>query len=268
MTSEHQENETVVTREATSSIAKMLLGKVLHHKIYSDNVLLWLILGLSFLLPLCFVPGQIVTPEFSKMILLEVVVLFGIFAWSLARLRDGRVAVPKSLLLLVSFLLVVQFVVAAIFSPTPTISFIGSGYDLGTVNAFVVLFLLMFLSSIVFSTRDRILSLYASFILSGTLIMVYHLARHFFGPSFLDFGVFTSDISTPVGKWNDMAAMVGGMLLLLLTTLYFFPQNKTLRLPAYIMFAVGLFLFAIDRLYDSVAYCLRSSLCTLCACDL
>jgi tetratricopeptide (TPR) repeat protein len=241
MTSEHQENEVVVTREATSSIAKMLLGKVLHHKVFSDAVLLWLILGLSFLLPLFFVPGQIITPEFSKMILLEIVILFGIFAWSLSRLRDGNVMVPKSFLLLVSFLLVVQFIVAAIVSPAPAISFIGSGYDLGTANVFIVLFLLMFLSSIVFSTRDRILSLYASFALSCALIMVYHFTRHFLGTNFLDFGIFTSDVSTPVGKWNDMASMMGGMILLLLTTLYFFPQNKTLRLPAYAMFAVGLF---------------------------
>ncbi len=242
MSSEYQENDGAETRAAKSSIAKMLLGKVLQHKIFSDNVLLWLLLGLSFLLPIFFVPGQVVTPEFSKMILLEIGVLFGIFAWSAAKLRDGKVAVPKSLLLFVSFLLVLQFVVAAIVSPTPLISFIGSGYDLGTVNAFVVLFLLMFLSSVVFSTRDRVLALYASFIFSGVLVMVYHLARHFFGVNFLDFGIFTSDVSTPVGKWNDMAAMIGGMLLLLLTTLYFFPQNKSLRLPTYAMFTVGLFL--------------------------
>jgi tetratricopeptide (TPR) repeat protein len=242
MSSEYQENDAVETREATSSVAKMLLGKVLHHKIFSDGVLLWLILGLSFLLPLFFVPGQVITPEFSKMILLEVVVLFGVFAWSAARLRDGKVTVPKSILLLVSFLLVVQFVVAAIVSPTPLISFVGSGYDLGTVNAFAVLFLLMFLSSVVFSTRDRILSLYASFVFSGALVMLYHLARYSFGAGFLDFGIFTSDVSTPIGKWNDMASMVGGMMILLLTTLYFFPQNKALRLPAYAIFAVGLFL--------------------------
>jgi tetratricopeptide (TPR) repeat protein len=242
MSSEHQENETVVAREATSSIAKMLLGKVLHHKMFSDAALLWLILGLSFLLPIFFVPGQVITPEFSKIIILEIVVMLGVFAWSAARLRDGKLVIPKSFLLFVTFLLVVQFIIAAIVSPTPLISFTGSGYDLGTVNSFAVLFLLMFLSSVVFSTRDRILSLYASFVLSGTLIMVYHLARHFFGVDFLSFGIFTSDISSPIGKWNDMAAMMGAIMLLLLTTLYFFPQNKALRLPAYAMFAAGLFL--------------------------
>ncbi len=228
-------------RAATSSLAKMLLGKVFTHKVFSDRLLLWLLLGLSFLLPIFFLPGQILAPEFAKMILLEAVVLIGIFVWAGRSLRDGKIEVPQSLLLFVLALLVVQFIAAAIASPAPTVSFFGSGYDLGTVSTFVVLFLLMFLSSMVFGTRDRILSLFASFMLSGVVIMIYHLARHFLGASFLDFGLFTNEVSTPVGKWNDFAAMLGGVMLLILSTLYFFPQNSRLRLPSYITFAVGLF---------------------------
>lgn len=238
--SEQHEHEGA-PRAATSSIAKMLLGKVFTHKVFSDSILLWLLLGLSFLLPIFFLPGQFLAPEFAKMILLEAAVLVGVFVWAGGRLRDGKIEIPRSLLLFVLVLLVAQFVAAAIASPAPTVSFFGSGYDLGTVNTFVVLFLLMFLSSVVFRTRDRILSLFASFMLSGVLIMVYHLARHFLGASFLDFGLFTNEVSTPVGKWNDFAAMLGGIMLLVLSTLYFFPQNKALRLPSYVIFVVGLF---------------------------
>jgi tetratricopeptide (TPR) repeat protein len=238
--SEQNEHE-VAPRAANSSIAKMLLGKVFTHKVFSDRMLLWLLLGLSFLLPIFFLPGQILAPEFAKMVLLEVAVFVGIFAWAGGRLRDGKIEVPRSLLLFVLALLVLQFVAAAVASPAPTVSFFGSGYDLGTVNTFVVLFLLMFLSSVVFGTRDRILSLFASFMLSGVVVMIYHLARHFLGASFLDFGIFTNEVSTPVGKWNDFAAMLGGIMLLVLSTLYFFPHNKALRLPSYIIFTVGLF---------------------------
>ena len=115
---------------AKSAIAQMLLGKVISHKVFSDRMLYWLLLGVAFVLPIFFIPSQAVAPEFAKMILLEVVVLFGIFAWAVGRLRDGKVEIPKSLLLSVSVLLVVQFVVAAIVSPAPLVSFIGTGYDL------------------------------------------------------------------------------------------------------------------------------------------
>jgi len=239
MSDEQQEHG--ATRVASSGIAKMLLGKVLSHKLFSDQVLFWILLGITFLLPIFFIPGQFVAPEFAKMILLEVLVLVGIFVWAMGRLRDGHVDIPKSLLLMVASLLVVQFVVAAIVSPTPMLSFIGSGYDIGTVNSFVVLFLLMFLGSVVFTDRDRILTLYASFVLMGIVMMLYHIARHFFGADFLSFGIFTSDVSTPIGKWNDLASLVGAMILLVLSTLYFFPNNKTLRVPSYLILLAGLF---------------------------
>ena len=96
---------------AKSAIAQMLLGKVISHKVFSDRMLYWLLLGVAFVLPIFFIPSQAVAPEFAKMILLEVVVLFGIFAWAVGRLRDGRVEIPKSLLLSVSdeFLLCIRF---------------------------------------------------------------------------------------------------------------------------------------------------------------
>lgn len=245
MSEEQQENHE--SRTASSGIAKLLLGKVLSHKFFSDGALFWSLLGASFLLPIFFIPGQFIAPEFAKMILLEIVVLIGILIWVAGRMRDGHVDVPKSFLLLVSALLAVQFIAAAIASPSPMISFVGSGYDIGTVNTFIVLFLLMFLGSVAFSTRDRILSLFASFVLVSMLVMVYHILRYFFGADFLGFGVFTSDVSTPVGKWNDMASMVGGLVLVVLSTLYFFPNNKTLRIPSYVVLLLsGLFLLMID----------------------
>lgn len=245
--SEEQQQETMVP-EKTGGVAKMLLGKVLGHKIFSDSVLKWLLLGLTFLLPIFFIPGQVIAPEFAKMILLEVIVLFGTFAWALARLRDGRVILPKSLLLSVSALLVVVFIVSAIMSPAPLVSFFGSGYDIGTVNSFIVLFLLMFLSSSLFTDRNRVLSLYVAFLASGIVVVLYQILRRIFGEGFLSMGgTFTAAVSNPVGKWNDFASIIGALSILILSTLYFFPQNKQIRIPSYILFIIGLyFLLIID----------------------
>jgi Flp pilus assembly protein TadD len=237
---DEQQHHDDALREAKSPIAKMLLGKVFSHKLFSERTLFWTLLGCAFLLPVFFIPGTLIAPEFAKMLLLEVAVLIGVFVWAAGRLRDGSVTIPKSFLLLLSVLLVVQFVVAAIVSPAPLASFIGSGYDIGTVNIFVVLVLLMFLSSVVFSNRDRILSLYASLVFAGALALLYHLLRQIFGTDLLDFGVFTSNISSPIGKWNDFASLIGGLVLLILSTLYFFPQNKTLRVPAFLLLLLSL----------------------------
>ena len=244
--SDEQQQEGAVASQG--GIAKMLLNKVVSHRIFSDKVLEWLLLTVAFLVPVFFIPGTVVAPEFAKMILLEIVVLFGIIAWSMGRLRDGRVTVPKSLLLGVSLLLVVQFIVSAVVSPAPTVSFFGSGYDLGTVNTFIVLFLLMFLSALAFKDRNKVLTLYMAFVFSGVLVMVYQILRRVLGADFLTFGgAFTTDTASVVGKWNDLASLIGGVMILVLSTLYFFPQNKTIRLPSYVLFLVGLyFLLIID----------------------
>jgi tetratricopeptide (TPR) repeat protein len=235
------QEEQQTTQGRGSAIARMLMGKVLSHKIFSDRALFFILLGTTFVLPLFFIPGDIIAPEFAKMILLEGVVFISIIIWALSRLRDGHLDIPKSLLLLVGGLLVVQFIVAAFMSPTPMLSFVGSGYDIGTVNSFITLFLLLFVVSLVFTDRDRTLMLYASFMLSGVLVMVYHLLRYFFGADFLSFGIFTNAVGSPIGKWNDMAALFGAMMILVLTTLYFFPQNKIIRAPSYTILTIGLF---------------------------
>src|SRR3989338_3584746 len=226
---------------SAGNMTRILFGKVFHRRVFSERALLWMLLAVAFLLPLFFVPGQLIAPEFAKMILLEILILVATFFWVAGRLREGHLDVPKSLLLLTSLLLVVQFVASAVASPAPLVSFIGSGYDMGTVNSFVLLFLLMFLCATIFSSRDRIILLYGAFLSSGVVVLLYHILRQIFGETFLDFGVFTSAVSTPVGRWNDMASLTGGLLLLVLTTLYFFPLNKQFRIPALIIFLAGLF---------------------------
>ena len=231
-----------------SGFAKALFGRAAKSSLFSDKVLLALITGLTFLLPIFFVPIPQVAPEFAKILLIEAVVLFAIFAWAMGRMRDGHVEIQKSLILGVSLLIVVQFVISALLSPVPSISFLGSGYDVGTVNMIAILFLLLFLSSSMYRTRDRALYLLAAIMLSSGIMLLYHLARYFIGDvSFLDFGMFNGPTTSPVGKWNDFATLAGAATLVSLVSLYFFSGNKMIRRFSYAYFALGfLFLILID----------------------
>ncbi len=245
MHEEHQGHEPAAHESAPASkdnLATILLGKTLGSPIFSEKILLILLTGLGFILPSFFWPDPAVAPEFAKILLVEAVVLFGIFAWAAARLRDGHVAVPKSLLLGATLLILLQFVVSAFVSPTPAVSFFGSGYDIGTVNMFAVLALLLFLFASVYRTRDRVLCLLAAVLLSAVFLEIYHLARYFVGgASFLDLGIFTSATSTPVGKWNDFAALAGAAALLSLVGLYFFSANTVIRWSGRAIFVLSLF---------------------------
>jgi Flp pilus assembly protein TadD len=230
---------------ARSGIAAFLSGKVFAHRVFSDAVLYWILVGIAFLLPIFFIPGGNVAPEFSKMMFLEAMTLLAVFLWGAGRLGEGKITVPKSLLLLSSALLVVQFIAAAIASPASLVSFVGSGYDIGTVNTFLVLALLLFLSSVTLTSRDRALGLLAAIVFSSTVTLTYHALRFVFGADFLSLGVFTNAVATPVGKWNDFAALIGSLVLIVLTTLYFFPKNTVVRWVSSILFFASLFFLVI-----------------------
>ncbi len=243
MSEEHHKT----THASPQGIARFLLARSSHLSVFSDTWLSYALIVLAALLPIFFLPSSDTTPELAKMLLLESVVFFGLVGWALGRYRERTIVAPKSSLLLLSALLVIQFVIAGLMSPTPLISFIGSGYDIGTVNSFIVLFLLLYLASLVFGDRDRILTLYAALLGSTGIVLIFHLVRHVMGADILDFGIFTSPILSPVGKWNDMASLYGATTILVLTTLYFFPKNSLIRIPAYILLALcGFFFLLVD----------------------
>lgn len=232
--------------QARGPIVKVLLGRAAGLSIFSEKILFILLTTLGFILPLFFWPDPVVAPEFSKILLLEVAVLFGMFIWGIMRLRDGRIEIPRSLLLGATLVLLLEFTAAAFASPVPRVSFFGSGYDVGTVNIFAVLCLLLFLASAVYKTRDRALYLIAAFLLASGITEIYHLARHLVnGPSFLDFGVFVGATATPVGKWNDFGVFSGASVVLSLIGLYFFSGNRTIKYLSVAVFLVGLFFLLI-----------------------
>ncbi len=238
--------ETKVPAEEKRSIAARFLERGLQNRFLSDGVIAALLVALTFLLPIFFIPSQSISVEFAKIILVSFVVILGTIAWAGMSLREGHASVPKSLVLFFGFLILVNFIASAIASPTPYLSFVGIAGEIGTVSSILTLFLLMYLSSFAFRTRDRVLYILTAVLASSVILGVYHLVRYVFGP-IMGFGIFTTDVSTPAGKWNDLAALIGLITLLSILVSYFFSKNRSLRIPMALLFIAGLFfLVAID----------------------
>lgn len=245
MEHEQQEQAVAVEREAQkrSVIARFLLRGA-NHPFFSETTLMWILSGLAFLLPLFFLPTQTISLEYAKLALLSAAVFLGVLIVGVIAFRERRLTVPRSMLLVVSLLILAAFLSSAIASPVPWISLVGIGGEIGTVSSMFVLFTVLFLASLAFRRRDTVVVLLAAILSSSVLLTLYHLVRHFFGP-IMGFGIFTSDVSTPAGKWNDFASLVGGMIMLILLLVYFFPRNRALRIPATGLFLLGLFLLLI-----------------------
>jgi tetratricopeptide (TPR) repeat protein len=242
---EHQEQSEIreIAAERKSGVVRLLV-RGLRHPFFSQTTVMWILTGLAFLLPIFFIPSALIPVEYAKSILLGIVVAVGVAIWGFIALRDRNVVVPKSMLLLVSVLILLAFLASTIVSPVPWVSLVGMGGEIGTTSSMFILFAVLFLAAASFRRRESVVTLLAAVLFSSLILLVYHLIRHFFGP-ILGFGVFTSDIATPAGKWNDLASLIGALELLILLTLYFFPRNRSLRIPATVLFFFGLFLLII-----------------------
>lgn len=229
--------------ERRSGIVHFLLRGA-HYPFFSETTLMWLLSGVAFLLPLFFLPTQSISVEYAKMMLLSVVVVIGVVIVGVIAFRDRGLTVPRSMLLVVSLLILFVFLASAITSPVPWVSLVGIGGEIGTVSSMFILFTVLFLASLAFKRRDHVVIFFSALLSSAILLSLYHLLRHAFGP-ILSFGIFTAEISTPAGKWNDFATLVGGMMLLLLLGISFFPRNKVLRVAATGLFLIGLFLLLV-----------------------
>lgn len=208
----------------------------------STPVLLLLVL---FLLPIFFVPSVEVSFQFSKMLLLSIVVLTTFVLWIIARLKDGKFVFPKTSLLLASGGILVVTLVSALFSGVAKTALVGQTLDVGTAGSLGVMFLLLFLVSCVFKSKDQIFYAYLVFLAAFFLIAAFQILRLIFGASFLSFGIFTDPAFNAVGKWNDLGIFFGIGAVLSLVTLELILLPKLFKALAYGVLATSLFFMAI-----------------------
>jgi len=210
-----------------------------------DKVAFWSVFAAGALLPIFFLPIAGIPVNAGKTILVSVLVLLALALWLIARLADGSLSVPKSLVIAGAALLFLSSLVAALVSPVPGVSLVGQGIETGTFSFMAVIAFLLFLSSVFFNSRKRILYFYGAFLVSGSILVLYQLIRLFAGADVLSFGIFTGKISSLVGGWNDLAVFFGALLILSLLTIEFISLPKALKILLYALAFSSLFFLAL-----------------------
>ena len=213
-----------------------------------DRVAYWFLLSLSLILPLFFVPSASFPFQFSKMILVSFLV-FGAFGlWTISRLKDGRFIFPATKIFFAGLLVLVVSLASALFSDSVRESLLGQSLELGTVGAMVLMFLLMFLVSLLFHLKNHIFYAYFLFFSSFFVISLFHILRFILGADFLSFGIFTDITSNAVGKWNDLAIFSGLITLLSLITLELISLSRFWKVLAYLALVISLIFLAVVNL--------------------
>lgn len=204
-----------------------------------DTSVFFILLSLAFLIPIFFIPQEIL--DLSKSVLISTLVTIAFFLWLVERMKDGRFIFPKSLLLLSGSFISIAFLGSSIFSEVPRVSILGAGYETGTFATIFILFLLMFLASIFFQRQSRIFYLYSAFLGSFIVTFIFQFGVVALASFSLLSQKFLSSIpANLIGKWTDLAAFFGLILVLSLIALELIALRKSLKVMLIIVVALSL----------------------------
>lgn len=214
-----------------------------------ENIALYFIVGVMFLLPIFFIPSLSVPFSFTKSILIFISVLAAFFLFLISRLKRGDVAVPTNSVALVAWALPAAYLISAVFSGNFGISFLGQGFEIDTFGFIAIMVLMLSLVPLLLKTKESVFRIHIAIVLSLTALAVFQGLRLIFGADFLSFGIFTTATSNLLGKWNDLGIFFGLTTILSLITLEGLMLNKLSRLILYIILGVSLlFLVAVNFL--------------------
>ncbi len=180
-----------------------------------------------------FVPGSFLPSPVLKGYIFVVGVLVSFALWLFGRLVEGKFTFPRSGFFLSLLAVVLIVFVSALFSHTPTASFLGEGFEQNTFIIIALCALFCYLASFLFRSQGRA-TLFLSIFFVGYVVLALFQLVHIFFPSITAFGVFTNKLAGPVGTWNDFIVLSGGMLVGFTLMLEFLNPSRFMRLIAWL----------------------------------
>lgn len=203
------EEETITRVEMRASVSESAPKKKNGLASLLDTISFWLTAGALVLTPLVISFTRAIPIAFSKHTFLVVLVSLAFVAWAAARILTGTVRVPKSTVLWSTLGLAVLLLPSALLSGSWSTSFFGIGSEASTYFAVFSFVLLAFLTSIHIRSPRHVVS-YLSYLLGlGILAFFVQMLNIFVGP-FSMFGA----AGNIIGKWNDLGAFYGLVVVL------------------------------------------------------
>jgi tetratricopeptide (TPR) repeat protein len=197
------------------------------------------------LLPFFFIPSQGVPFDFTKVLVFFVGTFIALALFLVARLRDGRIAIPKSSVLGAIWLIAASYLLSTLFSENILQSVLGVGFEIDTLGFMVLAATAATLLATLIQKRTDVLSLYAVLFISFVVMALFQTLRLIFGPEFLSLGVLNAATSNVVGKWNDLAIFFGLFAVLSLATLTALHLSRVFKYVIYALLGVSLVFLSI-----------------------
>lgn len=214
--------------------------------VFTPQTLSFAIIGIvSLILPIFFVPSAYLSFQFSKSLLLYTGIILAFAFYLVMVLRDGKFEFPKNLAFAGVGAVLLVTLASALLSGAGVMSLTGYGFEIGTFSFLLVMFLYMFLVSILFRSKEKIFYSHLSFFGLVIILSLYHIVRFIFGPDFLSLGGFTDIVSNTVGRWNDLGIFFGISVILSLVVFETLTLNKVFKWLLYSIFLISLLFLSV-----------------------
>jgi len=182
-----------------------------------------------FLLPIFFLPSNVATIVSTKMLLLHIVVIASLFIIVLLRLKDQSFKAPFNLFSLSILLVPVIVIFSGIFSENRVLSFFGRDFGVDSVLSMISLFLLTTIVVLQFKNSKRVIQAYSLLVLSFAIVFLIQILLIVF-PQIPNLGFFSNNITTTLGKWNDLSILATLMVIISMTASRFLELKKRIKL--------------------------------------
>jgi tetratricopeptide (TPR) repeat protein len=202
-------------------------------------------IGFLAVVPIFLIPFLRLPIDLSKIYFVSLFGILACIAWIIARLVDGAITLPRTPILWALAAIPVTFLISALFSPATAVSLAGVSLGVGSV-AVITLLTLVFFGSVLYLSTPRRLSFFFKLLLGSTLIIsVFQILYLVFGSRFFSLGIFFSDTSNVIGRWNDLGIFFGAVALAVIVALEIMPLSRNKRIGLSGLFAVSFFFLAL-----------------------
>ncbi len=188
------------------------------------------------LLPLFFIPVAFAPFAYTKIMFVIVGVLTAVIFYSLSVLRSGTFKISAPLALWGMWGIATAGIISALLSGDLNDALFGSTLGVHTAAFLIILALLATVTVIIGQSKATVMRLYLTLTVSDGLLTLFHVLRVLFGSDSLTLGVFTGQVSSPAGGWNDLGLLFGLIILLALVALEQLPLTK----PGRIIFSLAI----------------------------
>ncbi len=206
-----------------------------------------ILLFITVLSPIFFLPLKFLSLQFGTSLLFAFGVILAMFVYAASVLKNGTVELPGKTRYVWGFLSIVPiiYILSGVTNGFTRFLFFGYTLDNSTIGFILLSFVYMYLVSVLFRDKKRIIYSYLAFVLSTILFSIFLLLRIVFGAEFLSFGMFTELTNTMLGSWNNIGILFGVSLILSLLTLQMLKVNRVIKIVLSLVIILSLLFLAL-----------------------